>query len=383
MGAKTGIARYFFTGRPTANQHQTWKDIYVTYWKSHYKPALFLANAYFIYSLLAGENRSEGKLPMTLVVISMIAWVVTPIAFSPFSRWKLIAQDATEFNGFITGHAGTDETEIPEVISRGKKGTARSLYECGLAEELTVWSEQHFLMLTMSCLIQAAIGVYLITVCPAEILDYLPVYVCVLSFSWVVVLGYFTAGLNNVFLVFSFLMWIVAIPFGHYVIGDRAHSPNWTARVPEYAISLTIFFFFLDLAKSFVLIACRAIFCLCPCRNRDQKKADRRLHECIRVCFVYFFVHQVQTIEAYIILCVNMAVAALTATLDRVFFNVHTWWLLNDEMARTKHGESYMEKNATFFELDALRPGFGSDVWSSSDSEFEDEIPDSLVRSWA
>merc|ERR1719215_1103788 len=40
-GAMTGIARYFFTGRPPANQHQTWKDIYATYWKSHYKPAFF------------------------------------------------------------------------------------------------------------------------------------------------------------------------------------------------------------------------------------------------------------------------------------------------------------------------------------------------------
>lgn len=98
---------------------------------------------------------------------------------------------------------------------------------------------------------------------------------------------------------------------------------------------------------------------------------------------MYFFVHQLQAVEAYIIMCANVVVAGVTATVDIVFCNAHTWWLLNSEMARTKRGERYMEKNATFFELDGLRPGFGSDLWSSEDSEFEDELPDSLVRSWA
>jgi len=382
-GATTGIARYFFTGRPMANQHQTWKDIYIAYWKSHYKPAMFLATAYTIYSVIAVQNRSEGKLPMVLVVVSMMAWVVTPIVFSPFSRFILIGQDIQEFNTFINSHAGTAEHEISEVISRGKKGTVRSLYETGLADELCVWSEQHFFMLGMGFLIRAIIGVYLLTIVPAEILDYLPVYICVLSLSWVVVLGYFAAGLNNVFLVFSFLIWIPALPFSHYVIGDRATSPTWFARVPEYVISLTVFFYFLDLAKNIVLIWCRLFFCSFACCS-DKTKADRRLHECIRVCFVYFFVHQMQAVEAYIIMCANVVVSMGTATIDLAFCNAHTWWLLNSEMARTKRGERYMEKNATFFELDGLRPGFGSDLFSSgSDSEFEDEIPDSLVRSWA
>ena len=92
----TGIVRYFFTGRPPANQHQTWKVIYIAYWKSHYKPAMFLANAYVIYSAVAVQNRNEGRLPMVLVVVSMGAWVITPIVFSPFSRFNLSAQDAQE-----------------------------------------------------------------------------------------------------------------------------------------------------------------------------------------------------------------------------------------------------------------------------------------------
>merc|ERR1712051_549525 len=110
---------------------------------------------------------------MVLVVVSMTAWLITPVVFSPFSRWNLIVQDARKFNGFITGHAGAGDDEISDVISRGKKGTVRSLFECGLAEELCVWSEQHFFMLALSILVRVVGGVFLIITVPAEILDYL------------------------------------------------------------------------------------------------------------------------------------------------------------------------------------------------------------------
>merc|ERR1719491_2482527 len=148
-GTMTGIARYLATGRPPANQHQTWKDIYISYWKSHYNPAMNLAFGYSIYCALASQNRSDGKLPMVLVVISFVTWIIGPIVFSPLHRWGLIAQELQEFNNFIVGGAGTVEADIPEVLSRGKQGRVRSLYECGLAEELCVWSEQAFFTLVL------------------------------------------------------------------------------------------------------------------------------------------------------------------------------------------------------------------------------------------
>merc|ERR1712060_517766 len=96
-GAMTGLAKYFFTGRPIANQHQTWRDIYTSYWKSHYRPAVFLGSGYVIYSVLAAQRAADGRLPMVLVCISFTAWIITPILFSPFPRWNLIGQDLREF----------------------------------------------------------------------------------------------------------------------------------------------------------------------------------------------------------------------------------------------------------------------------------------------
>lgn len=360
----TGIARYLATGRPPANQHQTWKDIYITYWKSHYNPALNLAFGYFIYCALAMQNRSEGKLPMVLVVISCVAWMTAPIVFSPFQRWGLIGQDVQEFNNFIVSGAGTVEADIPEVLSRGKRSLVRSLYECGLAEELCTWSEQAFFTLFMGFLGQVVGGVYLAYALPSEILDYLPVYLLLLSLSWVLVFGYFAAGLNNVFLVLSFLVWVVGPPMAHIMIGSRFDSPTWLIRMPEYIMSLGIFLYLLNMSKGAVLLFCRVVLSVCPCVSRER--ATRRLHECTRICFLYFGVHQLHMVKAYIIMLSNLLVAALLAVVDRIS-HAHTWFLLNSELARTQHGERYMEKNATFYESDRLH-SFGLDIWSS-DSE--------------
>mmetsp|Transcript_170644 Transcript_170644/g.542079 ORF Transcript_170644/g.542079 Transcript_170644/m.542079 type:complete len:2208 (-) Transcript_170644:27-6650(-) len=368
-GAKTGLAKYFFTGRPSANQHQTWKDIYCIYWKSHYKPAFGLMVAYIIYSTIAEQNEGEGKLPMVLVVVSMIAWIITPVLFSPFPRWSLILQDLCEFNGFITSGAGSHDADIAEVVSRGKKGTVRSLYETGLAEELDVWSEQHLLMLGVMLVLKIAVGLLVVALLPAEILDFLPIFVVILSLSWVAVLGYFAAGLNNVFLVLSFLLWAAAAPLAHMIIGDRFASPNAYTRLPEYVISTTVFLYFLGIAKDFVLLTCRILFTLCPCIPPEV--ATRRLQECIRACFVYFLVQQVHMVEAYVVLFANALTASALAIFDQVFCNAHTWFLLNRELARTTHGDTYMKKGqAPFFELDRLHFGAGSELWGS-DSESE------------
>lgn len=367
----TGLARYFFTGRPPANQHQTWRDIYTAYWKSHYKPAFFLGTAYIIYIVLAAQRASDGKLPMILVCLSAIAWIITPILFSPFPRWNLIGQDLREFNAFITGGAGSGESEIPEVVSRGKRGTVRTLYECGLAEELAVWSEQDLFMLMLCTLAKVAVGCYLVFALPAEILDFLPIFVLVMSLSWVAVLGYFSSGNNNVFLVLSFLALALYVPLAHFVVGSRLAHPSVWVRLPEHVISTAIFLFLLGIAKETVLISCRILLSICPCSSKAKRQSC--LHECIRACFVYFFVHQQHIVQAYMVLSANLLTSSLLAVVDQVFCSGHTWFLLNSELARTRRGERYMEKNATFFELDRYGLGGGSDLWSLDESDLEED----------
>merc|ERR1719284_1972666 len=122
-------------------------------------------------------------------MFSFTAWIVTPMVLSPLPRWNLILQDLHEFS---------------EVVVRGKKGTVRSLYECGLADELIVWGEHDLLMLLLCFSGKVAAGGFMLAVLPAEILDFVPIFLVLLSFSWVAVFGYFMLGQNNIFLIVSY-----------------------------------------------------------------------------------------------------------------------------------------------------------------------------------
>merc|ERR1712039_381234 len=169
---------------------------------------------------------------------------------------------------------------------------------------------------------------------PAEILDFVPIFAVIMSFSWVLVFGYFSAGNNNVFLLLTFVIWAALIPMAYFVVGGRLAHPNIPTRMPEYVIAITVFLFILDLVKEIVLITARILINAMPCTSKAKRQS--RLHEVIRLCFVYFSVHQQHVVQAYIVLVANLATSVALAIVD--LCNGHTWWLLNSELARTKRG---------------------------------------------
>mmetsp|Transcript_57963 Transcript_57963/g.180146 ORF Transcript_57963/g.180146 Transcript_57963/m.180146 type:complete len:1155 (+) Transcript_57963:268-3732(+) len=340
-GAATGIAKYFFTGRPMANQHQTWKDCYVTYWKSHYKPAFDLVMAYIIYIVLVSQT-FQGKLPMVLVVISFVSWITTPIIFSPFPRCSLLDQDIREFNGFINGRAGMGEDDVAEVIERGKSGRVRTLYECGLADEISVWGDQPVFVLMVYFLMRLAICAFLAVSLPSEILDFLWVFLVVLGLQWVLIFGFFASGLSNIFLSMTILVWLIVLPFGYCVHGSRALG---FVRIPEYVVAIAVFLYMLGLAKAVMLTAVRLAhsirFHCCCCGRADpaelaqiQKEANKRLQRSIRTAYVFFFVHQMNALRGYLILVTNTLTSLVLILLD--VCNLHTWWLLNGEITKSE-----------------------------------------------
>lgn len=356
-GAATGVARYLATGRPLANQHQTWKDSYCAYWKSHYAPAIRLAMLYLVYHLLAGQT-FQGRLPMFLVVISFTSWIITPIIFSPFPRWSLIEQDVREFTNFINGRAGMAQRELAEVVDRGQKGLVRTVFECGLADAIGYWTDMPFIVLVFNLTRRILFCIIISMALPAEIMDFQWIYLVVLSLQWVFVLGFFAFGLNNILLVLSLVVWLVVLPFGQCVIGARAQSPTLSIRLPEYIISLFVFLEFLNLAEHFVLVGIRgalhvkAFICCFP-----QDQVNLRLHQWVRLAHVYFLRHQLHKLQAYIVLLANLFVALFLAMFDKLLGNLHTWWLLNEELARTKQREQYLENRPPLLDQDAHRHG--------------------------
>merc|ERR1740121_366693 len=163
------------------------------------------------------------------------------------------------------------------------------------------------------------------------------------------------------------------------MIGSRYNNPTFLIRMPEFVISFAVFLYMLNAAKTATLVICR--FSLVGLRCGSSREAQlRRLHQCTRVCFLYFGVHQLHVVRAYVVLLCNLVTAALLASIDRLC-RIHTWFLLNSELGRTKHGEKYMEQKATFYELDGHDDDF--DIWSlDSEPDPETGLHDQDDGSW-
>lgn len=359
-GVTTGIARYVITGRPLANQHQTWKALYLSYWRTHYRPALKVLTGYLIYHALAAQKLGEGGLPMALVVTHFSTWLIAPIVFSPFPRCKLILQNVRDFNSFIIGLAGSSQEELSEVEARGKSGQPRSLYECCLAQELSIWTGEPLFSLILGLVFRFACALYLAAVLPSVVTDFLPVCFVIMAFAWILVLAYLVAGQSNIFLTLSSLLFLSPVVFSRRVMGGRISSPGIVVLVPEYLISFVVFLFLLDLGKHSLLVTCRSLL--------GGKRGATVLSESVRNCFVYCFVYQLYLVEAYAILCINFLVAGFLALVDWAFCNVHTACLFNSELGQTKPGHRYMER--------AVSSRHGSQVMSVvpsvSDSESDE-----------
>jgi len=368
-GALTGVAKYLFTGRPMANQHQTWRDAFVSYSKSHYQPAFFLLSGYLVYHVLV-QSSFKGRLPMLLIALSFTAWLVTPIIFNPFPRWSLIKQDLQEFNVFINGRAGMDKLDLADVVDRGQKGKVRTLFEFGLADEINSWSEQPLFVLVLQVVVRCAVAALLGLALPAEIMDFLWIYVVMLSGQWMLVFSFFMLEQSNILLILSFLIWPSALLGGSWVIGHRASSPSILARLPEYFISFIVFLYLLGLAKRCVLITSRLLYCFRRrCFPVEEQDLRRRLHESIRLAYVYFFAHQLHCVEAYAVLLLNLLLSLVLALLDGLPGHLHTWWLLNGQLARLPQGERYLDRQPAALEPDAVRSCAASEDVSDASSD--------------
>merc|ERR1712151_272792 len=115
---------------------------------------------------------SLGYLPMFLITTAMIFWVIAPVVFGPLPKFNLMKQDSTEFGKFINSSDGMKESDIDDVIKRGANGKVRSLYECGLADELETWSERPKKVLTLFVFVRIVVTCFFITVLPADFYDF-------------------------------------------------------------------------------------------------------------------------------------------------------------------------------------------------------------------
>jgi len=324
-GSITGVSKYFATGRPIANQHQTWKDNYCFYWKSHYHPAFNLALLYYCYLTL---NEGVGHLPMFWVAISFVTWLIAPVLFSPFPCCDLLQQDTYDFRNFILGDEGWRD-DPKDIETRVEKSEIRNLLELGLADEWKFWRNTPFWVLLIFLMARVALFFGILAVLHAEILDFAKVFLSTFAFQWFLVMLWFVAGLKNAILLLSTGMWMLVPWFGSWVLGERTLVPSIWRLLPEYLIGFVVFLYFLGTVKRIKLFVCRCLFefsSQCCCRCCREWFNESWLQKAVRVSYLYYFEHQLNVIRALGVLLINLFVTLLLMAWEGCY-GLHTLWL--------------------------------------------------------
>jgi hypothetical protein len=343
QGAYSGDAKYLYTGRPLANIHYTWRDNYLCYCHSHFYPAFSLFIVIMMYHLLTGIN-TQGTLPMVLVIMSACVWLSAPVILTPFPSITLLKQDLMGFWDFITAPVRSDELsamvgdDISEELPTGSNEQAgnrrkrrrdplkpeqvRSLQEWAFSRELQDMHSTTWRMKLGTALSSSFLAFVLVLVLPANILDYLLVFLYVFMIRWLIVICALSRNVNNLLSFLTFFIWGLIPLLSWRLIGDRGSS-----NLVEYVICFIVFVSILNVLRLWVLFAASLRL---TCFSKDVV---------VRFTYVFFLKSDIDTAAAMILLVINTVLSLVLILISEMtcclpgFPSLHTWWLLNRNVA--------------------------------------------------
>jgi hypothetical protein len=382
LGAVTGKAPYFFTGRPLANQHYTWRDAYITYWASHYYPAFSLLLLVGVYHLLTGMN-SEGTLPMVMVITSAVIWIIAPVLFLPFPNLRLIQQDLAGFWQFITSPVPEEQFATGSMIGTAhqhqpsrsrvvrmeraeqaarkmrpeKIEDVRCLQEYTLGLEIKGALDTNMPLQICFCLLHTFISIMIVLVIPANILDFLYVFLICFAMRWLLMLLTLSGPANNLVIALSYGLWFAVPLYSDYVIGDRGGK-----NIIEFAMCFLVFMSLMSTLRRYLTLFARVYKYIrikwAMDKSLDQRatasvtedeykekveaeqermKTIRQQHDAmIRSGYYMFLKADIDTIAAIVVLLMNLVTALALVVFECGCIlprGLHTWWLLNSNVA--------------------------------------------------
>merc|ERR1719382_1108309 len=95
------------------------------------------------------------------------------------------------------------------------------------------------------------------------------------------------------------------------------------------------------------MILCRCLYSVRtgPCWNAGREaSAEKAFVHSVRLSYWYFTDHQCNTYIAIFVLLLYTLLSIVISALDRLCLNVHTWWMLNNELRKTPSTEHYMHR---------------------------------------
>eukprot|EP00927_Polykrikos_kofoidii_P042280 TRINITY_DN36151_c0_g2_i1.p1 TRINITY_DN36151_c0_g2~~TRINITY_DN36151_c0_g2_i1.p1 ORF type:complete len:1313 (+),score=150.57 TRINITY_DN36151_c0_g2_i1:470-3940(+) len=349
-GVLVGKAAYLYTGRPMANQHQTWRDLYVMYAKSHYFPAFNLVILCTMYYMLDKDSDDSQVLSYTCL-LSPLCWLSSPLWFSPYPRLDKFTQDMSDFVIFILGKSSMSLVDMDNLIDRHAKNEFRNVYEMGLAELLCKWGQRSCFSALSSLVMRVAAFVFMYYILPATVLDHVFCLIVSTPVQWLLLTTYLLCDYNNVILLFSCLLlffapWAVSFvsPVGIDLVDNTT----------EYFLAFIVYSLLLGMMQvcTLALYLLGTNFCeLCLCRNSseaDVEQPEKRRHfeEMARISYIYFFDFHFRFVGAICVLVWKTVLGLFMIALDlpNIFgaVGLHSYLVLNSETATCR--KAYMDR---------------------------------------
>lgn len=340
---RTGIATYISTGRPTANNHYSWKECYFLYKDDHYYPALRLGILYMLYRYLA-EGFSVAALPMLVLMGTACIWLIGPMLFCPQPTLWSIRDDLSEFWCFVIGanqstferHRGSSKkVHLEEKLAAKVDDPQSNLYDVWLLEAL-----KHKRVPIKSRLVEFLAGAAFL--CALMIVVYASMVHQIFTVFFLVSVNYFLLavwrilGRPTILMLLSTVFWICAIP---WVLESRSIGGQYGTLM----VAAILTFQGLRVLERFLLIAAwyafglnaQALDCAAMPESTHEEferkqKAIRRVEKydaVVEYLYLSFMSYQWHLYVAVMVLAANLAAQGAMVVLETLG-GLHSWWLL-------------------------------------------------------
>eukprot|EP00930_Biecheleria_cincta_P038802 TRINITY_DN26670_c0_g1_i1.p1 TRINITY_DN26670_c0_g1~~TRINITY_DN26670_c0_g1_i1.p1 ORF type:complete len:2544 (-),score=362.33 TRINITY_DN26670_c0_g1_i1:96-7727(-) len=346
---RTGIATYISTGRPTANNHYSWKECYFLYKEDHYYPAIRLAILYLLYRQLA-EGFSVAALPMLVLMGTACVWIIGPMLFCPQPTLWSIRDDLSEYWCFVIGanqssfdrdRGSAKKVHLEEKLAAKVDDPQSNLYDVWLLDKL-----KHKRVPIKSRIVEflagAAFCCCLMSVVYASMVHQMFTVFFLVSVNYFLLAVWRILGRPTILMLLSTVFWICAIP---WVLDSQSIGGQYGTLI----VAAILTFQALRVLERGLLIAAwyllrlnkRTLDCATLPESTQQEwdtkqSLIRRVEKydaVVEYLYLSFMNYQWHLYVSVLIMAAN-SVAQVAMVALEMLGGIHSWWLLGFRLGR-------------------------------------------------
>eukprot|EP00931_Biecheleriopsis_adriatica_P048772 TRINITY_DN28182_c0_g1_i1.p1 TRINITY_DN28182_c0_g1~~TRINITY_DN28182_c0_g1_i1.p1 ORF type:complete len:2018 (+),score=352.66 TRINITY_DN28182_c0_g1_i1:636-6056(+) len=339
---QTGLATYISTGRPTANNHYSWRECYFLYRQSHYYPALRILIMYAAYRLLA-KSFTLAALPMMVLLATACIWLIGPILFCPQPTLWSIRDDLSEFWCFVIGASGVGHDQgsqnvanLEDKLAANIENERANLYDVWLCDKLQQ-KRAPVLSRTVELLAHIFLLGFMLSVVFGTMVDQMRTVLLLVSVNYFLLALWRVFDRPTILMMISAMFWLFSLPL---ILNSGAHGGEYGTLL----VSFILVFQALNVMEKALLLGAWALIRPDPdCALLPEGTAEERAHKqtarrrvdkydaVVEYLYLCFMSYQWHLYVAILLVVVNLA-AQLAIVILEMLGGLHSWWLLGGKL---------------------------------------------------